>query len=128
MAEKIKNRKKIYGMELVLELFGCNLKCLTSKKKIQEFIDGICKEIEMKKYGPLYIKRFPGGELWGEGYSFFQFITTSSITGHFIESDRIAFLDIFSCNRFDSKKAKLFAKNFFQAKKIRNTLIIHTSS
>jgi len=112
-------------MELVLELSGCNLKYLASKKKIQEFINGICKEIKMEKYGPSYINRFPGGDLWDVGYSFFQFITTSSITGHFIEPDRIAFINIFSCNAFNSKKAGRFAKNFFQARKLKNRLIIH---
>ncbi len=125
MAKKIKNKKKIYGMELILELFDCDLKNLTSKEKIKEFVNSLCQAIKMKKHGPIIIERYKGGGLFGEGYSFFQFITTSSITGHFIEPDRIAFINIFSCNVFNSKNAANFTQKFFQAKRIKNRLIIH---
>ena len=118
-------KKEIYGMELILELFDCDLGTITSKDKIQEFIDGACKEINMEKYGAARIKRFPGGELWGVGYSFLQFLTTSSITGHFIEKGGIAFLNIFSCKQYDDKKAAQFAEKFFGAKRINSRLIVH---
>lgn len=120
-----RKRKNFYGYELILELFDCDLECLTSKKKIQEFVDGMCKTIGMQKYGPLYAKRYMGGGIWGKGYSFFQFITTSSITGHFIEKERTAFINVFSCSSFDVKKADEFARKFFRAKRYSNHLIVH---
>lgn len=119
------NRKNFYGYELVLELFDCDLKRLTSKKYIQEFVDGMCKTIGMEKHGPLHAERYMGGGIWGKGFSFFQFITTSSITGHFIETDRTAFINVFSCNTFNVKKADSFARKFFRAKRFSNHLIIH---
>jgi len=121
---KLKN-KKIYGMELILDLFDCDLKILTSRKKTQEFIDGVSQVIKMEKYGPSLIKRFKGGRLFGTGFSFFQFVTTSSITGHFIEDNKIAFINIFSCNIFNPDRVANFAKKFFGAKKIKKKLIIH---
>lgn len=121
-----KNKKKIYGLELILELFGCDLKVLTSAKKIREFLVLVCKEVNLGRYGPPRIKRFKGGGLFGEGYSFFQFLNSSSITGHFIETeDRIAFINIFSCGVFDPKKAADFSKKFFKAETIKTKLIIH---
>jgi S-adenosylmethionine/arginine decarboxylase-like enzyme len=119
------SKKVIYGMELIIELFGCDLSIITSKEKIQEFINGICREINMEKYGSSRIKRFPGGDLWGVGYSFLQFLTTSSITGHFIDNGGIAFLNVFSCKQYDDKKAAQFAEKFFRAKKINSKLIVH---
>ena len=32
-------KKKIYGYELVMDLHGCNQDVLTSKKKLQEYVD-----------------------------------------------------------------------------------------
>ena len=118
-------KKEIYGMELIIELFGCDLGTITSKEKIQEFINQICREINMEKYGSARIRRFPGGDLWGVGYSFLQFLTTSSITGHFIDKGGIAFLNIFSCKQYDDKKAVQFAEKFFKAKRINSKLIVH---
>jgi S-adenosylmethionine/arginine decarboxylase-like enzyme len=79
----------------------------------------------MKKFGKASIKRFQGGGYFGKGFSFFQFITTSSIVGHFIEKDKIAFLNIFSCKVFNHKKAANFAKKFFKAKRIKMKIILH---
>ena len=120
--------KKMYGMELIVELFGCDMEKITSKAKIQEFVEKICQEIKMERYGASRIKRFPGGELWGEGYSFLQFLTTSSIAGHFIEkSDKggIAFINIFSCKEYDDKLAAEFTGKFFGAKEVRSRLVVH---
>jgi S-adenosylmethionine/arginine decarboxylase-like enzyme len=124
-AGQSETKKEIYGMELIIELFGCDLSVITSKEKIQEFINQVCREINMEKYGASRIKRFPGGELWGVGYSFLQFLTTSSITGHFIDKGGIAFLNIFSCKQYDDKKAAQFAEKFFRAKKVSTKLIVH---
>lgn len=121
----VRKEKKIYGLELILELFDCDLDIITSKSKIEEFIVKICKVIKMKRFGKALIKRFQGGGYFGKGFSFFQFITTSSIVGHFIEKDKIAFLNIFSCNIFDYKKAADFAKKFFKAKKVKIKIILH---
>jgi S-adenosylmethionine decarboxylase len=123
--DQLVSKRGSYGMELIIELFGCDLKTITSKVKIQEFIDRICQEIEMEKYGPSRIKKFPGGDLWGVGYSFLQFLTTSSITGHFINDGGIAFLNIFSCKKYDDKKATAFAERFFGAKKTHAKLVVH---
>jgi len=112
------------SQELILNLYNCSLKVVSSKEKIQEFVDLLCPLIEMKKYGPLRIERFGQKSLFGEGYSFLQFIETSSVTGHLIEiNEPKAYINIFSYQHFNAIKAAKFTKEFFKAKRIRKKII-----
>ncbi len=106
--------QQCWGLLGSINLYDCHSDHIKDPEKIQQFIDALCKEIDMKKFGPTLIQRFAEGEL--EGYSALQFIETSSITIHFDEVKNRAFIDIFSCKYFDYKKAEEFAKNFFTAK------------
>lgn len=117
--------KKVYGLELVLELFDCDLERLTSINQVEEFLDKLEKEGGLTRYGAPLIKRFMGGGHFGEGYSFLQFLSSSSIAGHYIEPDRIAFINVFSCSMFDHEKVTRFCTKFFKAKKVKATPIIH---
>jgi len=108
--------KKVWGQLLSVDLRKCDNSFLTNPKKLKEFSKKICKEIGMVAFGEPIIKRFGEGSL--EGYSMMQFIMTSSITVHLDEIGSRAFIDIFSCKRFDVKKAKDFCKTFFKAKSI----------
>ena len=118
-------QKKIYGLELVIELFGCQYNIMRSKKKIEEFLTEATNLTGLKLYKKPQIERFMGGGGWEEGYSFFQFLTTSSITGHCIEPENVVFLSIFSCGVFDVKIMSKFAKKFFRAKWMRKRAIYH---
>ncbi len=119
-----KNEKKIYGMELILDIDGCDLKIIKSKEKILEFSKKICKIIQMKPYKKPLIARFGFGKDFTAGYSLVQLIETSSITGHFSELWRSCFINIFSCQKFDTKKVIDFTKKFFRAKKLKRRIII----
>ena len=118
-------RKRIYGLELVVELFGCEYKILRSKKKIEEFLVEATNLTGLKSFKLPRIHRFMGGGGWEEGYSFHQFLTTSSISGHCLETENIVFLNIFSCGVFDEKIMSKFAKKFFHAKWMRKKAIYH---
>lgn len=115
--------QKFWGKLASIDLVGCN-DFIKQPKKIKEFCDGLCKVIKMKQYGPTRIKKFGIGKL--EGYSFMQFIETSSITAHFEDQQRPmkAFIDIFSCKDFNEKSAAKFCKDFFHAKKARIRVLI----
>ena len=104
---------KTYGLELVIQLAGCQYKILRSKKKLEEFLVGAVNRTGLNPYKKPRIYRFPGGGLWGEGYTGNQFLTTSSITFHCLEDERTVFINIFSCGEFDAKRASMFAKKFF---------------
>lgn len=122
---KLKNQKsKIYGEELILDLYDCDPKIIRSKKKILEYSNRLCNLIRMKKYGKPIIERFGLKTKWGLGYSFLQFIEESSIIGHFLETQNSVYINIFSCKSFDDKIAANFTKKFFKAKKIKNRVLI----
>ena len=109
-------KRKIWGQTMSLDLQGCNKRILKNKVELAKFPVLLCKKIRMKPYGKPILKRFGSGYL--EGYSFMQFIETSSITGHMDEVDGRVFIDIFSCKTFNVNKAKKFCQQYFQAKKL----------
>jgi len=117
-------KKKIYGYELVLDLKDCDKKVLTSKKKLKQYVDKLCKLIKMKKYGKTLLPYFGLKEEFTKGYSLVQLIETSSITGHFSDNWGTAYINIFSCRKFDHKVAKKFTRQFFKAKRIENRYLI----
>jgi len=116
--------KKIYGKELILDLFECDPKIIRSKKKILEYSNKICNLIKMKKYGKPICERFGFGKDFTAGFSLVQLIESSLVSGHFSELWNRAFIDIFSCKLFDEKMATNFTKKFFKAKKIKNRVLI----
>ena len=115
----MKQTEKTYGFELVMDLKDCNYDIITSKKKLQEFVDKLCDLIEMKKYGKTFLPYFGENEVHTKGYSLVQLIETSSITGHFSDNWLTAYINVFSCKPFDQELAKNFTKEFFQAKRIK---------
>ena len=116
--------KKIFGYELVMDLFGCDKKVITSKKKLQQYTTKLCKLIKMKRYGKTLLPYFGEKEEFTKGYSLVQLIETSSITGHFSDYWGTAYINIFSCKRYDAKLAKKFTKEFFKAKRMKSNLLI----
>lgn len=73
----------------------------------------------MKRYGRCQVVYF--GKDKFRGYSLFQFITTSSIVGHF--TDKEAYLNIFSCKQFDKKEVLIFVKKWFRPDGVKHKLI-----
>jgi S-adenosylmethionine/arginine decarboxylase-like enzyme len=117
-------KSKIYGMELILDLYDCDPKIIRSKRKILEYSNKICKLIKMKKYGKPICERFGFGKDYTIGYSLVQLIETSSITAHFSEFWSRAYINIFSCKLFDEKIATDFTEKFFKAKKVKKVVLI----
>ncbi len=105
------------GQLTIIDLNECDKELVKDKKELKKFGQKLCDVIEMKSYGRPIIKRFGKGKL--RGYSLIQLIETSSIVVHLDEFENKVFIDIFSCRNFDSKKAEVFAKNYFKAEKIK---------
>jgi len=118
------DRKKVYGAELILDLYGCDGKTIRSPKKLSDFADNLCKLIKMKKYGKPSIHHFGLNNPHTAGYSLIQFIETSSVTAHFSELWNSAYINIFSCKQFDTEQAASFAKKFFSAKRMKKRVIL----
>lgn len=117
------SERKIYGWELILNLYECNLKKISSKDMIKQYVDKLCNQIEMVPFGETWIPYFGKKRSHTKGYSLIQLIETSSITGHFSEEKRSAYINIFSCKPYDHKKARKFSMQYFQARKIASKFI-----
>ena len=117
-------KKKVFGYELVLDLQDCDRSVMSSAKKLQEYVDTLCKLIKMKKYGKCLLPYFGEKKAFTKGYSLVQLIETSSITGHFSEYWGTSYINIFSCKAYDHNLAKKFTKEFFGAKKVKARFLV----
>jgi S-adenosylmethionine/arginine decarboxylase-like enzyme len=115
----IKLAAKIYGKELIMDLYDCNPETIRSGKKIAEYSGKLCRLIKVKAYGKPIVKRFALHIDYVAGYSLVQLIESSLVSAHFSELWNRAYINVFSCGDFDEEKAAKFSKEFFEAKKIK---------
>jgi S-adenosylmethionine decarboxylase len=113
-----------FGMELVLDLVGCDPATIRSKERLVAYARELCRVVDMTPYGAPFVERFGEDGTKTAGYSLVQLIETSSITGHFSEQSDRAYLNVFSCKHFDPRAATEFTQRFFAARAARHTLLI----
>ena len=102
-----------WGRSCSVDLHTCDRSLLEDPKAIREFVRKLCVVLKMKRHGPTRVERFGKGRL--RGYSTLQFIETSSITAHFDSFGQRAFIDIFSCKKYEPRKVALFCQKYFKA-------------
>ena len=73
-----KNAKKIFGYELVLDLFECDEDVITSDKKLKQYVDQLCEVIKMQKYGKTLLPYFGEKEIYTKGYSHYRAMSSQS--------------------------------------------------
>ena len=122
--KKRKKQSQIYGKELILDLYDCDEKIISSRKELSRYIKELCDLIKMRRYKKAIIEKFGFRKEFTKGFSFIQLIETSSIVGHVSELWKRVYINIFSCGDFDEKKAAGFTKNFFKAKKVKKRVLI----
>lgn len=116
--------EKIFGYELILDLYECDKEIISSKDKLKQYADELCALIAMKQYGETLLPYFGEQCEYTKGYSLVQLIETSSITGHFSEFWKRAYINIFSCKKYDHKLAAKFTREFFAAKQVKTQFLI----
>lgn len=108
-----------YGYELVINLYDCDLGKMSSAEELKKFVIELTDNvIHMKRYGEPLIPNFGHDNPVTSGFSLVQLIETSSITGHFSDHQRSAYLNIFSCAPYDPEKTANFCKEFFLAQEM----------
>ncbi len=113
-----------YGMEAVIDLYGCDLKKISDGEHIKKYLIELCDNvILMKRFGQPIVEHFGHGDPITAGYSMVQLIETSCVSGHFSEHKKSAYINIFSCKWFDVDKAADFSKKWFGAKELREVII-----
>ncbi len=109
---------ELFGQELQLDLYDCDLSIISSGEEIKKFVITLCDDvIKMKRYGDAFIPHFGHDNPITSGYSLVQLIETSSVTAHFSEYKKSVYLNIFSCAWYDVEKTTQFCKDFFKAQR-----------
>lgn len=113
-----------YGMELVMDLYGCDLKKISDGNHIKNYLTELCDNvIFMKRFGEPIVEHFGHDNPITAGFSMVQLIETSCVSGHYSEHKKSAYINIFSCKWFDMEKAAEFTKNWFAAKEVNRRLL-----
>lgn len=114
-----------FGMELQLDLAGCDLTALDSQDELITFVTLLAERIGMTTYGDPLAVRFGEGNL--AGWTVVQLITTSNINLHAVPANKTLFLNVFSCRRFNPPEATEFAVEFFRATNHKATVVDRTA-
>ncbi|HZW05226.1 MAG TPA: S-adenosylmethionine decarboxylase [Anaerolineaceae bacterium] len=109
-------RNDPWGWHLALNLYDCVPDLIQSADVIRTFVVELCELIKMRRFGEPTIVNF-GEDPRVSGYSLVQLIETSNICGHFANESSAAYLDIFSCKKFDPEVAAQFCIDTFKAQK-----------
>jgi S-adenosylmethionine/arginine decarboxylase-like enzyme len=96
-----------WGEHLTLDFIDCELDKMKDSDNIKNYVYELCDLIKMKRFGDCIVVNF-GEDEKVAGYSMVQLIETSCITGHFADSSRRSFIDIFSCKKFLDKVEEIY--------------------
>jgi S-adenosylmethionine/arginine decarboxylase-like enzyme len=108
-----------WGYHLIIDCQGCKAEKITNREEIKKFIKTLVNKIDMKAYKDPIIEHFATHNPEAAGFSFVQLIETSAITGHLVDKNGDAYIDIFSCKKFDIDVARKFLESFFAPKKMK---------
>ena len=109
-----------WGFLTSIDLSKCDPNIIRNSDLIKRYVEELCELIEMKRFGECHVVNF-GEEERVAGFSMFQLIETSCISGHFANATNSAYIDIFSCKEYDVDKTVEFTANFFKGSFIRTT-------
>ena len=119
-------KQKAWGLLTSLDLHECDPEIVENEKKLKEYLIQVCDLIDMKRFGEPTTVYF-GSDPSVQGYSIYQLVETSMISGHFGLNPGgktgYGYIDIFSCKSYDPNKAAEFTKEFFKAKTFNKTVI-----
>lgn len=111
-----------WGYLTSVDLYDCDPARIRDKATIEKYVVDLCDLIEMKRFGDPVVVHF-GEEERVAGYSMFQLIETSCVSGHFANASNAAYLDIFSCKLYDPGRAEKFSREFFGAGRSARTCV-----
>lgn len=107
-----------WGFHLMLDCSNCDREKIGSRENIYNFVKTLVERIDMVAVGEPIIEMMCEGDP-KVGYSLMQLISTSNITGHFMDISGEAYIDVFSCKPYDIKVAEDCVREFFGPEKVR---------
>lgn len=114
--------KNVWGMLSCIDLYNCDPEKIRSESEIRNFVKRLCNLIEMRRFGETQVVHFGENEKVA-GFSMTQLIETSLISAHFANQSNTTYLDVFSCKPYQPQVVVDFAKNFFNANRVKLNVI-----
>lgn len=103
----------MWGKHLILDVKECDIGAVTNRNTLNAWVTTLVDRIGMKAYGQPQIEHFAAHDPETAGFTLIQLIETSAITGHFVDKNGDAYIDIFSCKEFDTKLVVTTVEEFF---------------
>ena len=108
-----------WGYHAMFDCAACDKELIASKENVYNFIKELVVTIDMVAFGEPMIEHFATHAPDKAGISFCQMIETSNISGHLVDSNGDAYIDIFSCKPYDINVAQTVIDKYFKPEKIR---------
>lgn len=110
---------KVFGYQLLLDLYGCKQGVCDDLSACYQFLDEIVPALGMEKQSPPSIfrsdeVRFPDKA----GLSGWVPLIESSIVIHTLTPKNFISVDVYCCRAFDPKVARQFCQRFFDPERI----------
>jgi S-adenosylmethionine/arginine decarboxylase-like enzyme len=108
---------------LILDCREGDLKAVRDRGTIVAWVRSLVERIGMRAFGEPVCEHFATHDPEAAGHSLVQLIETSSITGHFVDRNGDAYIDVFSCKPFDIDVARSVVHQYFRPAAIRVTYL-----
>jgi len=113
-----------WGWLTAIDASHCDATAINCRETIQLFIDELLDRIEMVKIGDLNIFWCETHDPKKVGLSCYQLLQDSNVSAHFCPADRnSAFMDIFSCKKYDPALTVEIFEKYFKPEKINHSVI-----
>lgn len=120
-------RMAYWGYHAMFDCASCDIDKVTSKENVYNFIKELVPAIDMIAFGEPMIEHFATHAPDKAGISFVQMIETSNISGHLVDINGDAYIDIFSCKTVNVPIAEAVIQKYFNPKKIRVNFITRSA-
>lgn len=123
-------KKRPYGIELILDLHGCNLEHISkdlgrfAKNNLEDFFTSICRITKMKRHGKPLWWIDTSGTPHLHGISAVQFVETSNIVCHVLPILGAVYLNIFTCKIFKPEPVIKYCKKYWKASVVVTNKVI----
>ena len=115
----------ISPQHLTIDLKECtHLDYLTKPKSVKWYIERVCMNLELTRIGEPVIEQFHHPEDKDKcGITATQVLGESLLSIHTYPEHKCAYIDIFSCSKFNTKIAIEFTRRVFGAKDFQVSLV-----
>lgn len=105
-----------WGYHLILDCSECNEK-VDDPPAVTAYLKEMVTALKMVPVGEPMVHQFTGEGTEGRGTSGVQIIMTSSLTFHSDDDEWAAYIDLFSCKKFDPQTAIDLTNKYFEPKR-----------